>query len=461
MSEKSTKKNAIPDIQPVCAFGEPNKETTLATASASITVKNAAHTGNAEVIFTLLPRASVQLRIKFNQMILGILDPLDATQTVSFGPYNVQIQGFAVSSTYTSSNGTVLTWQPRREPVQAKGDSNTLMSRVTFHLFNFRDFVGAQRTSELIGNTSYAIEHLSLNDGIWRIHIHSLASTREHIRIVEKAGGYTLTHVGMIERIDGVSFSGADADGLLLALRFFLSFGHGQWCNPVCPVGFDAQGNRQWEQWSSPGQPWYSTNSWFNSHKTCQLEGLFPGFMKKWRDEDWQTAFKDVMYWYLNSNQSSRGIDAGIILTQTAIERLSYEFAVKEKGLVETEGFKGLKASDKFRLLFASLDIPTVIPSQLVELEKYGKQFNWTDAPHALTEIRNSLVHPEHKRRGQFDAAYYEAWNLGLWFLELCLLRLCGYNGTFSNRITSPFVGVVEDVPWSSKGASDPVVRTT
>jgi hypothetical protein len=82
------------------------------------------------------------------------------------------------------------------------------------------------------------------------------------------------------------------------------------------------------------------------------------------------------------------------------------------------------------------------------ELAKLAKDFNWLDAPHALTEIRNSLVHPEHKRRGQLDSAYYEAWNFGLWYLTMGLLAVCEYSGTYGNRLKKRIVGQVEEVPW-------------
>lgn len=100
-------------------------------------------------------------------------------------------------------------------------------------------------------------------------------------------------------------------------------------------------------------------------------------------------------------------------------------------------------------MLFSSLDIPIDIPSSLPELQKLAKQFNWIDAPHAITEIRNSLVHPEHKRRGQISGAFFPAWNLGQWYLELALLRICEYSGTYGNRlILQRWVGNVEPVPW-------------
>jgi len=168
-----------------------------------------------------------------------------------------------------------------------------------------------------------------------------------------------------------------------------------------------------------------------------------------WQDESWQTAFRDVIYWYLNSNFSPRGIDAGIILTQAAIERLSFEYSVRSKKLRTMEDFKNLRASDKFRLFFSSLDIPNEVPSNLSTLQELSRQFNWLDAPHAFTEVRNSLVHPEHKSRGKTDKAIFEAWNLGLWYLEMSILRLCGYEGTYSNRLhLGKWIGEVEEVPW-------------
>ena len=170
--------------------------------------------------------------------------------------------------------------------------------------------------------------------------------------------------------------------------------------------------------------------------------------MSRWAHSDWRGALHEVIYWYLNANHSSRGIDAGIILTQAAIERLSYELAVKQKRLLTVNGFKDLWASDKFRLLFSSLGIPIEIPLETPELQRLAKEFNWADAPHALTEIRNSLVHPENKRRGQLDAAYYEAWELGLWYLEMGVLAICGYSGTYGNRLKKRMVGQTENVPW-------------
>jgi len=188
----------------------------------------------------------------------------------------------------------------------------------------------------------------------------------------------------------------------------------------------------------------------FDRDGTSQLAELFPSFIARWMNDDWRAALEEVIYWYLNANHADRGIDVGIILTQAAIERLSHEVAVRDRRLLAPDGFKSLRASDKFRLLFSSLRIPLDIPAITPKLQSLASASRptWLDAPHALTEIRNSLVHPEHKRRGQFSRAQDEAWNLGLWYLEMSILALCGYSGTYGNRLTQQRVGQTGNVPW-------------
>lgn len=283
-----------------------------------------------------------------------------------------------------------------------------------------------------------------------KFEVKSLVSTSEDIKKLKQEGAYRLTHIGKIQKSDQTLFVGKDVDDCLNALRFFLSFAKGGWCEPICAVGSDTSGNRVWGTWSSPRSPWQNPLSWFDTHNGSQLSTLFPGFMERWSNDDWCETLREVIYWHLNANFSSRGIDAGIILAQAAIEKLSYECAVKEKKLLTPMRFKGLRASDKFRLLFSSLGIPLDIPSETPNLQNLATscQMNWLDAPHALTEIRNSLVHPEHKHRRQFRTAYYEAWNLGLWYLEMSILAICGYSGTYGNRLKQRWVGETEDVPW-------------
>jgi hypothetical protein len=135
------------------------------------------------------------------------------------------------------------------------------------------------------------------------------------------------------------------------------------------------------------------------------------------------------------------------------LELLAYTYAVEDKGLLSAKGFKDLWASDKLRLLLVSTKIPTAIPPECAEITNLvsnkANKLNWVDLPHALTEIRNSLVHPDHKNRHTVATAYVDAWKAGLWLLELTALAICGYAGTYSNRLKTRHAGHVEVVPWT------------
>jgi hypothetical protein len=448
-------------LKPCYDFPQPNESILISKTKASVSFQGKVHEVDAEVHLHLLPEARIQVQGNLPKS-LGF-----------FGPGNLgnlviackDIDGRDIQGVLVRINirpdGAEFVWHPQNEPIIGLGDQRTKMASIFFHLFNYRQIFGTRQSTEMNGNAIYAIPHVDLKASGWNVELKSLQTNRETFETLQETGGYGLTHVGCLRKEDCSNFNGKTAEDMLNALRHFLSLSKGMWCNPCLAVGFDKKKERVWEAWSSPQGSWAKPMSWFDPHHCDELENLFPGFLSKWENEDWRKALHEVIYWYLSSNYStlSRGIniDAGIILTQAAIERLSFEYAVRHKRLVEANGFKDLRASDKFRLLFSSLDIPIDIPASMPELKKLAKQFKWIDAPQAITEIRNSLVHPEHKRRGQFGKAFYPAWNLGQWYLELALLRICGYSGTYGNRLIQRWVGEVEPVPWSNNILKHPL----
>jgi hypothetical protein len=433
-------------LQPCYDFFKPNERILLAQTKASVVYQGKIYEGNADVRLELAPDAGIYIRASLASLPLYPLD----LEVLTVG--GTDVPGFVVSQTIPVNGKVDFVWCPREEPVIGLGDRNTSINSVVFHLFNYKDLFGTRGSVEHVGNLDHTIHHVDLNAAGWNIEIKSMVTTQDTLKDLREMGGYGLTHIGCLKKEDNSSFDGKSAGKMLSALQFFLSFSKGMWCNPCLAVGFDDKENRVWEAWSSPQGHWASPISWFDPHHCDEMANLFPGFIARWENEDWQKALQEVIYWYLSSNCSTLGrgigIDAGIILTQAAIERLSFEYAVRHKRLIEAEGFKNLRASDKFRLLFSSLNIPIDIPASLPELQKLAGQFKWLDAPYVITDIRNSLVHPEHKRRDRFDLAFYPVWDLGQWYLELALLRIFDYSGTYGNRLIKRHVGQVETVPW-------------
>lgn len=72
------------------------------------------------------------------------------------------------------------------------------------------------------------------------------------------------------------------------------------------------------------------------------------------------------------------------------------------------------------------------------------------------TRLRNWIVHPRKQGRSQLRPlsrhARFQTRQLALWYVELILLRLCGYSGPYTNRLgrQSVRLGSEEEMPWSA-----------
>ena len=445
------------EIKPLFDFSTNEPNILVHKSQAEISINQHVYSGSGEVRLELFSQARIYLYGHFQGV--PVKDALDASPmrsgVSSFSLGNRQIEGFILSTGGNIDTQEFnLKWLPKSQSICGIGDDATQMSLLVFHLFNFDNVFGTWRSGQQVGSVEYMIEHVDLFCDEWNVELKSLPSTKDAIEKLNEQGGYRLTHIASARKAEGTTFSGKDAKACLSSLHYFLSFAKGGWCNPMCAVGFDELGNRVWELWSPPRESWRTPSSWFYPQRGDQLATLYPTFMKKWKNGDWRDALEEVIYWYSNANFPERGIEAGIILTQAAIERLAYEYVVKDKRLLLSDAFDHLRASDRFRLLFSSLSIPLEILKETPKLAKLSKtkDFKWLDAPHALTEIRNFLVHPQREKLRQITTSVYgEAWRLGLWYLEMGVLAVCEYSGTYRNRLSLKKImgSQVEKVPWS------------
>jgi len=102
-------------------------------------------------------------------------------------------------------------------------------------------------------------------------------------------------------------------------------------------------------------------------------------------------------------------------------------------------------------MVVSAMRVSTDIPEDRAELQRLAVAHNWPDMLEGLSQVRNSIVHPQANNRESFSAAGYEAWEYSIWILELAILHFIGYQGTYANRITQRFVGTVEKVPWAQE----------
>ncbi len=369
---------------------------------------------------------------------------------------NVDVFCSAIGGGY---GGIVFT--PTRSAITVTRPSDAI-SVAKFHLFNFPDFFGPEsyvlRTGEPPLEGFRGCGRAVLKADGWVITIAATDRTRDLEEALKGQGGYAITHMGQVVREDGTKFSSEDLDDLLACLHYFLSFALGRWVGLALPVGFNTEGNRVFEQWGLPrtaGGPWNGSCSWFDEHHGELLSLVFPGFLARWKSPLWHQPLTHAIYWYCGACDRGVGIgvDAGLILAQTALELLAWTHCVRDRKMAPPKKFErgGLDAAAKLRLLAGSLGIPVEIPANLSALRE-GARRKPADGMDAITGIRNSLVHPNAQPPPTGGMHYYEANNLSLWYIDLVLLRLCEHNGMYANRLVpNRFVGAVELVPWAKK----------
>lgn len=314
--------------------------------------------------------------------------------------------------------------------------------QIVFAIPNFPDFLGHAFINHLPNGGGVREDYIRLPFLDWLVTIRKTSDIDERRERLGEDGGFAITAIGVIEKEGGHSFRWADVEPLLEPLRLFLSFVCGRWTGPMLPAGLSATEEIVWFKWNVPlaGQG-FAVFTWFDCHRGMTLSDIFPAFVAKWKDPLWKDTISHAIYWFVRANSALVGADGSLILSQAALEILSWTCLVKCSGMSKSK-FKGLSAAESIRQLLVAMDIPAAIPPSLLLLQKFA-----ADGPSAIAAVRNNLVHPE---KSATVLPANEAWTLAQRYIELVLLRLCGFNGEHANRTVSPrWVGQVEPVPWS------------
>jgi len=443
-----------PLVEPIYTQASPNQSVELGPCAVELEHKGKTYQDTARVTmqFAPNPRLLFVIPTEGKNPFFGI-----ALAQEWNGKLKLTTRGITLNVLYLGNkgkHGEGLAFIPKRSPVRVTTISENIHSAV-FHLFNCPAFYGPQDYILEGPEVSQRCGLVVLQSQGWKITITATDHTEDLSNKLDSEGGYVITHMGRAEREDMSPFTSEQLEGILRTLHFFFSFALGRWAGVALPIGFDKTGNRVFEEWGLPlvaSGRWRGAFSWFDEHHAELLPQVFSGFMALWTSEVWRKPLEKALYWYLAANERGTAVtvDMGLILAQAALELLAWNYCVQYRKMISAKAFepRGLSAADKLRLLLSALDIPRDIPASLSALQaKPGSRRK--DAADAITGIRNAVVHPSAKKPIPHES-YYQAWTLGMWHLDMVLLRLCGYTGDYSNRlIPSRGVGAVEPVPWA------------
>jgi hypothetical protein len=325
-------------------------------------------------------------------------------------------------------------------------DRRVRLSSAIVHVLNFPEFYCLGMKGSDFRLSTQLLGRVVLQNSDWEIELQTLPSTNSIIKELKAEGGNAITHVARIVQTDGRAFTCAQLEKIVHDLQRFLSFARGAWTSVFGTVGYDRKGNEVYEDWSQRiATPWQVCQTWFDFHHGETLSSTFPAFVKLMDDPALSKAAYAALHWFLRSNRAGEGagVDGGLILSQAALDGLSMS-VLDNAGIVLP---KKANAADRIRAACQHLKIRTAIPSSSKSLCGWKKRGAFSDGPEAITKLRNELVHPKRRLPGKLPSAVPEAWCLAQWYIEVMLLRLCGYQGIYSHRLVAKWIGEVRQFP--------------
>lgn len=320
------------------------------------------------------------------------------------------------------------------------------LKAVLFHLPNFPDFHGFPITDGSVGWTG----RTELRSGTWRVLLDARRRLSKLTSELRNHGGVAVTHVGRLDK-DGALFSPGEAQEMLGALHWFLSFVRGAWTSPAVLIGETTRRQATW-QLLTAGR----TDAWSDGFRWCDwtawesAQEAYKGYMSLWSQSEWQQGLPVAIGLYMSANKPNP-IETAIIAAQTGLELLGWLCFVETRKIPASH-WRGTTypAHRKIRQLLALANVDPGIPSRLTSLPALNRQ--WNDGPAVVSGVRNRLVHPRHAngRIGWPAKVLVETWLLATYYLELVLLQVLGVKGGIRNRLAeNHWTGSTVKPPWA------------
>ena len=442
-----------PALKPHYQAEEPNQPISLYEGDFQIEMAEAEVIVSGKFYLKWFPHPQVEFSASANE--LSIPSVFEASLKIPELESSTKVSISSISRSDSATGSSTKITGSLKERMEI-GSSHHLMY-IQFQLTNFENFIGNARAVIEDGEARF-LQRIIFEHDTWRVTIDELQTTKNRLESVESQGGYVITHTGKLEKLDGTTFAADKALQFLDCLAHFLSFVRGFRVAPLLLVGYDSMDCLVWKQWAaSNAAPWNNVLSWSRGLISRDIAAVFPGFSCWW--QEWRNSAKTVIHWYLESLAQAGAVEGACILEYAALELLGWvifedEFT-KDQALKEGKQFKN--PSHKLNHLLASSGIPQEIPVELDIMTAFAAKEKW-DAARAFCEVRNDITHASPKNRNSIKnmsiAVRVEAWELGLWYLELILLHRFNYKGQYFNRLPKGhrYYGELEHVPWVAEG---------
>jgi hypothetical protein len=317
------------------------------------------------------------------------------------------------------------------------------VSSAVFHIPNFT--IGSRVPIGLPiqypDGSSYA-GRIELESDRFSVQLDLAYGVKGRLEQLKQNGSYLFTHIGRIEWKDG---PGVNLKRDLDIVAFYLWFVTGRQTGPCLTATFNENGNQIDQSWDIRSVDMYRQNgSWVVTHDRESFITAFPEFVRLCSvDPAKRDIIFEVIHWYVESRSEQININSCIVLLQAALEKIASLF------LTENE-FNNTNAPQKIERLLGACGIPNVVPAHFQIRNQTALQ-DIESISAAITRVRNKTVHPSATNMADLRAfesqapeGISEVYDIGVWTLQLVLLKLFNYSKKYRSIVANAEV----DVPW-------------
>jgi hypothetical protein len=337
------------------------------------------------------------------------------------------------------------------------GDKSVAVEKIIFSIPNFRDFHGLPVKKVTDKNFSTSMNRLRLENDNYIITIDKCQDYKARLESLEEKGGYIILYYGeLISKKGPVKLE--DTKDIFHCLDTFITFLNGKRTSAIFLQGIYADEVIWCDYTDYFVDPHKNVQSWPQRHSTRGLNELWQSFSSLWKDTDDKNFLTSAIHWYVEAN-GNRGFSEGsIIMAQTALELLYNWWIIERKKLIVGKDSENINASNKIRLLLSQLNISHSVPGAFTQLQNFiDESKDIVDAPDAVVQIRNAIVHSQEEKRKKLSAihykAKYETLQLCIWYIEMALLCILDFDDRYFNRCSKEIYAskAEEYVPWTKK----------
>ncbi len=351
-----------------------------------------------------------------------------------------------------NTDGTIVKGRIYKQAVD--GDKTIPVEKIGFSIPNFRSFLGTIVKKDIGTSRRSSMSRLELENDDYIILIDKGIDYEVKRKSLEQNGGYIITHHGELEIKKG-SLRLEETYDILYCLNTFITFLNGRRTAALFLQGV-FEDDVVWTDYSNKIiDPYKHVHSWAQEYTTEGLNELWQSFSSLWKGTDDKNFLNTVIHWYIEANNNSGFTEGSIIMAQTALELLYNWWIIEQNKLIVGEDSEKLSASNKIRLLLSQLNISHLVPRKFIQLKEFiDNNDNIIDAPDAIIQIRNAIVHSQVKKRKKLSSihphAKHEALELSIWYIEMALLRILNFKDKYINRCLE-INNNEEFVPWKRK----------